>query len=91
VLKQHLNSLKYVIAYYKPLYPTPVQFATSITRNEQDDNDATIVTSNTTPSSNNISHHALGMLVKPLLVVACKGAASLFEQRVHHVKTNIVP
>jgi hypothetical protein len=78
VVKQHLNSLKCVIAYYKPLYPTPVQFAASITPHEQGDNNATVVTSNTSPSSNDISHHALGMLVKPLLTVANMGATLLF-------------
>jgi hypothetical protein len=69
VVKQHLNSLKRVIAYYKPSYPTPVLLATSITPHEHDDGNTTGITLNTSPSSN--------MLVKPSLVVADIGATLL--------------
>jgi hypothetical protein len=78
VVKQHLNSLKCVIAYYKALYTTPVQFTASITPHEQDNDDTTVITLNTSPSNDSISHHVLGMLVKPSLVVADKGVTSLF-------------
>jgi hypothetical protein len=78
VVKQHLNSLKCVIAYYKALYTTPVQFTASIIPHEQDNDDTTVITLNTSPSNDSISHHILGMLVKPSLVVANKGVTSLF-------------
>jgi hypothetical protein len=55
-----------------------VLLAASITPHEQDNNNSTVITSNTSPSSDSISHHALGMLVKPLLVVANMGATLLF-------------
>jgi hypothetical protein len=55
-----------------------LQFAASITPHKQDDNDATVVTLNTSLSSNNISHHALGMLVESLLAVANTGVTLLF-------------
>jgi hypothetical protein len=78
VVKQHLNSLKRVIAYNKPSHSTPVQFAASITPHEQDNDDATVVTLITSPSSDNISHHPLGTLVEPSLAVADTGVTLLF-------------
>ncbi len=68
----------------------------SITPHEQDDDNTTVITSNTSTSSNSIPHHALGMLVKPLLAVAKTGATSLFLtkgascQKKRHAKNPVI-
>ncbi len=77
MVKQQLNSLKCVFAYYsKALYPT--QFVLAATIASDVDNDATMFTSNTSDSQTNEHHHALAMFVRPSLAVANTGVTLLF-------------
>jgi hypothetical protein len=78
VVGQHLNSLKHVIASYEPSYPTPFQYAMSVTTSNDDDNNVTVVMSNTSSTTSNPPQHALGMSVGHLLAIANTGATSCF-------------
>jgi hypothetical protein len=76
VIKQHLNKLKNVLApSLKSPYPTKNIPPTTASNN---DNDATIITSNISAMQVHTPHHALGMLVGPLLAIADTGATSLY-------------
>ncbi len=81
MVSQHLNSVKRVIASYKPSYPTPLQYAASVTTLYDDNNDATVVMSNTSSTTSNPPQHALGMSIGPLLAIADTGTTSYFLTR----------
>ncbi len=76
MIKQQLNKLKNVLApSLKSPYPTKnIPPATA----SNDDDDATVITSNISAMRVHTPHHALGMLVGPLLTIADTGATLLF-------------
>jgi hypothetical protein len=76
VIKQQLNKLKNVLApSLKSPYPTKnIPPATA----SNNDNDATVITSNISAMQVHTPHHALDMLVGPSLAIADTGATSLF-------------
>ena len=77
MIEQHLNSLKRVLAYRKSPYPTNFSFSATAS-SLCEDNDVTVVTSNTTPTSSDVNHLALGMMVNPAHAIADTGATSIF-------------
>ncbi len=76
MIKQQLNKLKNILApSLKSPYPTKnIPPATA----SNDDNDATVITSNNSAMQVHTPHHALGMLVGPSLAIADTGATLLF-------------
>ena len=60
-----------------PSYPTKVKLAASVAHSDNDNN-ATIITSNRLCKEISESHHALSMLVGPSLAIADIGATSFF-------------
>ncbi len=76
MIKRHLNKLKNVLASSsKSPYPTKYIPPATVSDN---DNDATVITSNISAMQVHTPHHALGMLVGPLLAIANTGATLLF-------------
>jgi hypothetical protein len=76
VINQHLNKLKNVLA-SSSKSPHPTKYIPLATASNNDD-DATIITSNISVMQVHTPHHALGMLVGPSLAIADTGATSLF-------------
>ncbi len=77
MILEHINSVKRVLnTHFKSPYPTQYIFSSAAI--DSDDDDATVVTSNTSPSPPDVQHHALGLVINPSHAVADTGATSLF-------------
>jgi hypothetical protein len=75
-----INSLKHIIGYTNPSYPTQIELAASVAQCKHDNN-ATVVTSNTSGSANVANHHALGMMIEPSLAVASTHSIPFFSYK----------
>ena len=74
---EHINSVKRVLtSRFKSPYPTQYIFSSATT--DPDDDNVTVVTSNTTLPRPDDQHHALGLMINPSHAVADTGATSLF-------------
>ena len=77
MILEHINSVKRVLqTQLKSPYPT--QYLFSSTATDADDDDVTVVTSNTSLPRPAVEHHALGMMINPSHAIADTGATSLF-------------
>jgi hypothetical protein len=77
VIDRHFNSVKRVTCSSTTSYPTQVNLAALVTPSDNDDN-ATVITSNRSCYEHHDAHHALGMLIVPSLAIADTGTTSFF-------------
>jgi hypothetical protein len=77
VIDTHFNSVKRVTCSSTTSYPTKVNVAASVAHSDND-NDATVITSNRSCNEHHDAHHAFGMLIGPSLAIADTGATPFF-------------
>jgi hypothetical protein len=77
VIDRHFNSEKRVTCSSTTSYPTQDNLATLVAPSDNDDN-ATVITSNRLCNEHHDAHHALGILIGPSLAIADTGATPFF-------------
>ena len=77
MIDRHFNSVKRVTCSSTTSYPTQVNLAALVVPSDNDDY-ATVITSNRPCNDNHDAHHALGMLIGQSLPIADTGATSFF-------------
>jgi hypothetical protein len=77
VIDRHFKSVKRVTCSSTTSYPTKVNLATSAAHSDNDNN-ATVISSNRSCNEHHDAHHALGKLVGPSLAIADTGTTSFF-------------